>query len=184
VGLKFLRKVGQLGKSQKRRILMKRRIARTGLVIMFAATVVASVAAPAWADDHHRCSLGSAAGNWAFTDSGAVIGVGPRTAVGILTFDRAGNVLNGVGTSSLNGNVADETFSGTYTVNPNCTGTISVEIFSSGVEILVVTGNLAFDDNMDQLRGIFTSVTEEPSGTPLSTVIALEGRRQSDSVPK
>jgi hypothetical protein len=160
---------------------MKRKIARTGLVIIFAAAVVASMSAPAQADDHHhQCSLAGAAGNWGFTDSGTLVGVGPRTAVGILTLDAAGNVLNGEATSSLNGNIADETFSGTYTVNPNCTGTISVDIFSSGVEILVVTGNLAFDDNMDQLRGIFTSVTEEPSGTPLSTVIALEGRRQVD----
>jgi hypothetical protein len=159
---------------------MKPKIARTGLVIIFAAAVVASMSAPAQAGDRHQCSLAGAAGNWGFTDSGTVVGVGPRTAVGILTLDAAGNVLNGEATSSLNGSIAAETFSGTYTVNPDCTGTISVEIFSSGVEILVVTGNLAFDDNMDQLRGIFTSVTEEPSGTPLSTVIALEGRRQSD----
>jgi hypothetical protein len=34
--------------------------------------------------------LGYVAGNWGFTDSGAVIGVGPRTAVGIFTLD--GNV--------------------------------------------------------------------------------------------
>ena len=69
---------------------MKRAIARTGLVIMFAAAVVASMAVPAQANDHHQqCSLAGAAGNWGFTDSGTVVGVGPRTAVGILTLDAA-----------------------------------------------------------------------------------------------
>jgi hypothetical protein len=98
--------------------------------------------------------------------------------VGTFTLDAAGNLLDGVATSSLNGSVADETFSGTYTVNPNCTGTGSIEVFQSGVEVLAVTFNLAFDDNMKQLRGLFTSVLEEPSGTALSTVIALDARKQ------
>lgn len=158
---------------------MKRKIARTGLVIIFAAAVVASMAAPAQADDHHhQCSLAGAAGNWGFTDSGTVVGVGPRTAVGILTLDAAGNVLNGEATSSLNGSIAAETFSGTYTVNSDCTGTLAVTIFVSGVPAYEVTLYLAFDDNMRALRGLFTSVVVEPSGTLLSTVIGLDGRRQ------
>jgi len=158
---------------------MKRTIARTGLVIMFAAAVVASMAAPAQADDHHhQCSLAGAAGNWGFTDSGTVVGVGPRTAVGILTLDAAGNVLNGKATSSLNGSIADETFSGNYTVNPDCTGALAVTIFVGGVPAYDVTLYIAFDDDMRALRGLFTSVVVEPSGTMLSTVIALDGKRQ------
>jgi hypothetical protein len=158
---------------------MKRTIARTGLVIMFAAAVVASMAAPAQADDHHhQCSLAGAAGNWGFTDSGTVVGVGPRTAVGILTLDSAGNVLNGKATSSLYGSIADETFSGNYTVNPDCTGTLAVTILVGGVPAYDVTLYIAFDDDMRALRGLFTSVVVEPSGTMLSTVIALDGKRQ------
>jgi hypothetical protein len=156
---------------------MKRNIARTGLVIIFAAAVVASMAASAQAGDRHQCSLARAAGNWAFTDSGTVIGVGPREAVGTLTLDAAGNVLNGVATSSLDGAIADETFSGTYTVNSNCTGTFSIEIFQSGVEAFAATLNVAFDDRMEELRGLFTSVVE-PNGTSLSTAIAVQARKQ------
>lgn len=155
---------------------MKRNIARTGLVIIFAISLGLSVPASA----HVRgpqCSLASAAGNWGFTDSGTVIGVGPRTAVGTFTLDAAGNVLNGVATSSLNGTIADETFSGTYTVNSSCTGTVSVEIFSSGTEIFALTMTIAFDDNMREMRAIFTSVVE-PNGTPLSTAVALDARKQ------
>ena len=77
----------------------------------------------------------------------------------------------------LNGSIADETFSGTYTVNNNCTGTINVTIYSSGTELFVVTLNIAFDDDMRELHGIFTSVTE-PNGTVLPTVINLEARKQ------
>ena len=154
---------------------MKYASARTGLVILFGAVLVVGMAAPAHAAG--PCSLARAAGNWAFTDNGTVVGVGPRTAVGILTLDSAGNVLNGVATSSLNGAIADETFSGTYTVNPHCGGTITVNIYSSGIELFTVTGSIAFDDNLRHLRGIFTSIVE-PNGTSLGSVIALDANKQ------
>jgi hypothetical protein len=155
---------------------MKRKIARTGLGIIFAIGLGVSMATPAQAGGP-PCSLARAAGNWAFTDSGTVLGVGPRDAVGIFTLDAAGNLLNGVATSSLNGTIADETFFGTYTVNSNCTGSISIEIFESGNEILTVTLNLAFDDKMEEMRGLFTSVVV-PNGPSLQTVIALDARKQ------
>jgi hypothetical protein len=88
-----------------------------------------------------------------------------------------GNLQNGVATSSLNGAIASETFSGTYTVNPDCTGTINVNIYASGSEILIVTLNTAFDEDMKHMRGIFTSVTT-PDGTLLSTVINFDARKQ------
>ena len=146
-------------------------------ICLFSTTASAQgLAAPghAW---HSQCSLASAAGNWSLTDQGTVVGVGPRTAVGVFTLDGAGNLINGIATSSLNGSIADETFSGTYTVNSNCTGTLNVTIYSSGTELFVVTLNLAFDDDMRELRGIFTSATE-PNGTALPTVINLEARKQ------
>jgi hypothetical protein len=151
---------------------MKSKIARTGLLIIFASALGVIAATPARA-----CSMVDAAGKWAFTDSGTVIGVGPRVAVGVLVLDANGTVRNGKATSSLNGSIAEETFYGTYTVNSNCTGKLAVKIFASGAEILAVTIDLAFDDSMNQLRGIFTSAVE-PNGTSLSTVIGLEARRQ------
>jgi hypothetical protein len=158
---------------------MKRhRIARTGLVGVFTIGLIASIAAPVHAsDDHDHCSLKRAAGKWSFTDNGTVVGVGPRTAVGILTLDSAGNVSNGVATSSLNGAIAQETFFGTYTVNSDCTGTISVTIYSGGVELFVINGNTAFDGDVKHIRAIFTSVVE-PNGTSLQTVIGLDGNKQ------
>jgi hypothetical protein len=155
---------------------MKHNIARSGLAVVFAVALMAGLAAPAHAWNR-PCSLASAAGNWSFTDNGTVIGIGPRTAVGIFTLDGNGNLLNGVATSSLNGSIAQETFSGTYTVNSDCTGMIAVSIYSSGTLTLKVTLNTAYDDDMRQLRGIFTSVTAA-DGTVLPTVINLEGKKQ------
>jgi len=62
-------------------------------------------------------------------------------------------------------------------VNSDCTGTISVEIFESGTQILTVTLSIAFDDAMKHLRGIFTSAAT-PNGTQLLTIINLDGRKQ------
>jgi len=155
---------------------MKIKVVRTGLTSIFATALMVSMAAPAHAGNR-PCSFAGAAGKWSDSDQGTVVGVGPRTAVGIFTLDGAGNLTNGVATSSLNGSIVDETYSGTYTVNSNCTGTFNVTIYSSGKEIFVLTLNAAFDDDMRELRGIFTSVTE-PNGTVLPTVINLEARKQ------
>jgi hypothetical protein len=155
---------------------MKRKIARTGLGIIFAIGLSISMVAQTH-EEGRSCSTARAAGNWAFTDSGTVIGLGPREALGTFMLDAAGNVLNGVATSSLNGSIADETFSGTYTVSSTCTGTISINIFESGVEVFTVTLNLAFDEKMEEVRGLFTSVVE-PNGTSLSTAISLDARKR------
>ena len=155
---------------------MKQMISRNGLVIAFAVAMMASLTAAASADDH-ACSVSRAAGKWSFTDNGTVLGVGPRSAVGVFTLDGNGNLINASATSSLNGGISVETFSGTYTVNPDCTGTVTVTIYTGGVATLNLTLNVAFDDSMKHLRGLFTTATLA-NGTPLATVIALDAARQ------
>ncbi len=82
--------------------------------------------------------------------------------MGIFTLDAAGNLLNGKATANLNGSVTDETFSGTYTVNPDCTGTFAIEIFNlSGNKILTATLDIVFDNNVRELR-----VTSHPPYCP------------------
>ena len=131
------------------------------------------------ADAPKGCSLETVADNGTVSDTGTVIGIGPRAAVGVLTLDGAGHLTNGVATSSLNGSVAAETFSGTYTVNANCTGTIDANIFdaSTGTEIFALTLYTSFDDKSQELRALFTSATT-PSGAQLPTVVTLIGRKQ------
>lgn len=157
--------------SRSKRITGK--LAHRGLPI-----IVAILGIPAAAQaEESSCSLHRAAATWNFTDSGTVIGVGPRVAFGKFTLTADGRLLNGVATSSLNGVIAEETFYGTYTVNPDCSGTISIEIFSGDTELLAVSVNILFGDRMQRVNGIFTSVMT-PGGVSLSTAIAVEGRRQ------
>lgn len=154
---------------------MKHQIVYTCLATFVVIALILSTAGPAQAGG--RCSIALSAGHFGFTDTGTVVGIGPRTAVGVFTLDGAGKLVDGVGTSSLNGSVAQETFSGTYTVNGDCTGTGAATIYASGTETLALTFNLSFDDNMKEMRAIFTSATL-PDGTPLPTVITLQARKQ------
>jgi hypothetical protein len=154
---------------------MKSKFARAGLASLFAVAVIMNMAARSYADD--RCSLARAAGHWSLTDNGTVIGIGPRTAVGVFKLDGNGNLTNGVAASSLNGTVASETFSGTYTVNPDCSGSFDVKIYSGGVELFELTAFTAFDNDMREMRAVFTSIVA-PNGTALPSVINLQARKQ------
>lgn len=155
---------------------MKRTIVRTTWAIILGATFL-SLSPGARAQDEPGCSSASVAGKWGFTTNGTVVGIGPRDSLGIFTLDGAGNLLKGKATSSLNGAVTDETFSGTYTVNPDCTAKLAIQIFDlSGNKILSATLDLVFDNNVRELRGMFTSALL-PNGTPLGTVITVQAKR-------
>jgi hypothetical protein len=62
-------------------------------------------------------------GTYMIHTSGTIVGVGPIASNGTLTFDGNGNVVN-VFSASINGEIhRGVTWTGTYTVNPDCTGT-------------------------------------------------------------
>jgi len=156
---------------------MKRNLLRTTLTMIFLTVLSAGLVPAARAQDEPGCSNASVAGKWGFTTNGTVVGIGPRDSLGIFTLDVTGNLLKGKATASLNGSVTDETFSGTYTVNPDCTGKLSIQIFDlSGNKILTATLDLVFDNNVRELRAIFTSAVL-PNGTPLATVITVQAKR-------
>ena len=130
---------------------------------------------------HERgCSNRTLLGDYGAKIEGTLLG--PNWAVRTLVlfrFDGHGNVTS-FGHPVVNGAPPAEEWAetaGTYTVNPDCTGTISVEIFASGTEILAVTLSIAFDEDMKHMRGIFTSAAT-PNGTQLPTVINLDARKQ------
>ena len=154
---------------------MKCNIARRTIVIFSLAMLYLSLAATVQAQE---CSVAGAAGKWGFSTSGTVVGIGPRASLGILTLDGHGNVVNGKETASLNGTVAGETFSGTYSVNPDCTGKLTVDVFDSSgtTKLFTATLDVVYDDNMQGLRAIFTSLVL-PDNTALKTVINVDARR-------
>lgn len=152
-----------------KRPILKRNLSRTALVIVFAATILTSMAATAQAKKN-ACSFARAAGKYGTSDSGTVVGIGPRAADALLTLDTEGNI-GGPATASLNGSVTHSTLSGTYTVNPDCTGTASFSEFDqSGNVIITATVDFVWVDNMREILFIFTSA-KLANGTPLGTVI-------------
>ena len=128
-----------------------------------------------------QCSSATGAGRWEFTVTGMVIlptGLAvPVAQVGSYTADKARNVA-GVQTRSLGGNVAEETFTGTTSTNPDCTGKATVYVYDKQSGALVRTSTLdyVFVEDGRQIRAIITSVVL-PNGANLAPVLTVEYRR-------
>jgi hypothetical protein len=109
-----------------------------------------TLAGPAWASDREktpRCSVRALAGAWVFgTDAGQIAGVGGITAVGTLNIDRKGQVSGKYDyTIAQLGFFAGNAYTGTVTVNPDCTGTITFEDESGGgVSSIVIASSDEF----------------------------------------
>ena len=74
-----------------------------------------------------QCPLGNGTkhGTYVVYGTGTVVGLGPLAAVGEITYDGRGN-STATYTASVNGTIhKDVTVTGTYTVNPDCTGSHS-----------------------------------------------------------
>ena len=153
---------------------MKRNIA-LATSILFAVTFVLSMAATAQASDGKHCSKASVAGKWAFTSAGSIVDIGPLGAVGSFIQDSSGNIT-GSETVSLNGAVADETFTATATVNSDCTGTDVFQVYESGVLVRTSTLNLVYDDNGRKARAIFTSIVL-PNGIALLPILTVDAEQ-------
>src|SRR5215468_12725190 len=84
-----------------------------GLALLTSAHLVAA----------HQCTVSDAAGRYGYTNSGTIVTppVGPFTAVGHVTLNETGT-FSGAQTTSIAGNRFEETIQGTFTVNPDCTG--------------------------------------------------------------
>ncbi len=144
---------------------MKRKMARTTLGIIFFATLVAL--APAV--QAHGCSMSDVAGNYGYTSSGTIVTppVGVFATVGHVTFSPTGT-LSGAQTTSIAGNFFDETVSGTYTVNSDCTGTATVNIYHGTTLARTTSLNLVWDDNQKEARVIFLTA---------GTVVTINARK-------
>jgi len=68
------------------------------------------------------CANSLIKGKYGFSVTGSHTGIGNYGMVGTMDVDGAGHI-NGVGLQSINGNQSDVSFTGTYQVKPDCTGT-------------------------------------------------------------
>jgi len=142
--------------------------------VLFAMALLGT-SAPARAE---KCSLAAAAGKYGFTLNGVAItqaGAVPLAAVGKAILDAAGNV-SGSEARSVGGAYADETLSGTYTVNADCTGTATVQFFEAGNLVRTSQLSLVFDNNLREIRMVQKSLTL-PNNVVLPVVITVEARK-------
>ena len=138
------------------------------------------LAVPAWADEGF--SDRDFKGDYAFhldgvlTSSGSSAVTAYDAAVGRLTADGAGNITRGTRTLSANGTIIDETFTCTYNINPNGTGTATCAFSVFGATTLEIV--LADDGNE-----FYFNLTSMPS-TAGKPVIQGIGKRQSSELSR
>jgi hypothetical protein len=78
------------------------------------------------------CTDASLRGSYGYSFDGTVMGIGPTAGSGVITFDGEGN-LSGADTLSLNGTIIPRTLTGTYTVQANCTGSVTLEVSTGDI---------------------------------------------------
>jgi len=128
-----------------------------------------------------HCTMHKSAGSYGFTLSGVVIsatGAVPIAAVGKAVLDSDGNA-SGSESRSVGGGFADETFTGKYTLNQDCTGSATLSFYESGQLVRTSVLLLVFDDHLQEIRMVQKSL-QLPNGAFLPVVITVEARKVDD----
>jgi len=136
---------------------MKRGIASTTLAIVFATMCVPGLVPGVQAGDHRECSTRSLEGSFGFTSTGTLLAVpapsvGPFGEIGLQTFDGRGNT-EGLATLSANGNIRRGTFQGSYVVNEDCTGSMTLGVSPIGSTVGL---DFVIDGDGAEIRAIVT----------------------------
>lgn len=120
---------------------MKRNVARTTLRILAVAMLLAGVASAVHAQGGTTCcSLSTLKGTYSVQGQRTIVAQLPGFPAPPFPFGEIAIVIDGAGnisgnfTANVNGVVVPGTVAGTYTMNPDCTGTISVET-NSGIPV-------------------------------------------------
>jgi len=121
-----------------------------------ALTVLALAIAPAAKARDKACSNATLRGAFAYTSTGSIASppdfAGPFAEVGTQSFDGKG-ATTAAATLSQNGNILQVTITGTYTVSPDCTGTMTLQVAPIGVTVDVL---FAIDDGGNGFQAIET----------------------------
>jgi hypothetical protein len=150
--------------------------------------LVIGLAGPAAAQGR-GCSNDTLKGAWGYTETGSVIlpaslggTVVTAAAVGRYDFDKAGKFEGGQ-YSSANGVVGPDTKQGTYTINRDCTGTLTLTAFREDANGNKVPQRLSvwafiIDDNRQEMRAIMLSMKHLGFNVdllPIMTMTASKG---------
>ena len=124
---------------------MKRAITSVVFVIAFVSLLVLGLVSRVQAGE---CSNVSIKGTYGLSCEGTIVGVGPLAVIGVFTADGNGNGSE-VETISVNGvSTIGATFTVTYTVNADCTGSF----VSTGPDGSVFHNIVVIDDNKKEIR--------------------------------
>ena len=128
---------------------MKRVIASGTLAMAFVSLLVLGLGSHVQAGE---CSNASTKGTYGFSCEGTIVGAGPLAVVGVYSADGNGN-SSGTETVSVNGTIIPGLpFTGTYTLNANCTGSL----VTTTPDGSVTHHDLVIDDNKKELRILVT----------------------------
>jgi hypothetical protein len=146
---------------------MKRAIHFVVFATLFAILLV-SVAPLAQAN---QCTAQNAAGAYGFTLTGVLLtSTGPVPSV-----DISGHVT-GTEARSVGGGFANETLSGTVTVNPDCTGSMTINFCEAGQLVRTSVLSIVFVNNQRELQMVQSSLTL-PNGVSLPVVITVNAKK-------
>ena len=150
---------------------MKRAIPITTLGIALAILFLLGTVPSAEAQDH-QCSNASLVGSFGFTGTGTVFNpsVSLFAQVGRQTFDGKGNT-DATANTSINGASFPVTIKGTYTVNPDCTGSLTLHV--SPVDITVHADLVMVSDGAE-----FRAIVTDPGS--VVTFVAKKQFRKED----
>lgn len=135
---------------------MKPTVARTAIAVVSATLFVLGVVPRAQAEE---CSNVTLQGSFGYSSTGTLLPsyvpppfAGPFGEVGRQTFNGDGRT-NAIATLSANGNIMKVTIEGTYTVQSNCTGSMTLNVSPLGATVHVF---FVIDDDGTELRVIGT----------------------------
>lgn len=127
-----------------------------------------------------HCSAAKGAGSYGFTLNGVLIlpsGPVPIAAVGRAKLEADGNTY-GTEARNVGGGFADETFTGAFTINADCTGTATLKFFEAGQLVRTSVLSILMDDDNQEIRMVQQSLTL-PDGSTLPVILTVEARRIS-----
>jgi|SRR5215472_4057075 len=151
------------------------RFLKNTAVALALAFAIASLSSPARAS---HCSLAASAGDYGFTLNGILVlpsGPVPIAGVGRATVNPDGTV-SGTEARNVGGEFANETFNGTFAINPDCTGTLTLNFFEAGQLVRVSVLSTVMDDNNQEFRMVQQSLTL-PNGASVPAILTGEVRR-------
>jgi hypothetical protein len=159
-------------KEKRNTMRIQHMILKTFMASVLAILILSGASARAQAQDVvPLCSPSNIASSYAFTATGnlpASTNNAPFAAVGVINVDVNGNV-SGSDTATGLGVVDPRTFTGTITVNSDCTGTINLTFVGAPFDG-PAAANLVFDDGRKAFRAIQVA--------PVGAVITINARRK------